>query len=105
VLGAIVVLYMRQEAVNVPWWLAVLVAAGLTAYFGPELALPANAFASFFARYVIIATLVTAVLARLLPQHLTSEMPVRFFVAGAAGRVAASQARARRSRRRRAGAR
>ena len=71
----LVVLYMRQSALNVRWWQAVALAGALMVRFSPELALESNAFYLFFARYLVGATLATALLARLLPQHLLSEMP------------------------------
>ena len=77
VLGVITVLYMRQTLLDVRWWQAVGVAGALMAFFARELALPANAFWLFFAQYVVGATAATALLARLLPEHLLSEMPVR----------------------------
>ncbi len=88
----LVVLYMRQRALNVAWWHALLAAAALMALFARELALPANAFYAFFARYVIGATAVTALLARLLPAHLLSEMPEVLFRIGILSRPAAAAA-------------
>jgi hypothetical protein len=69
---------MRQRVVNLAWWQALLLGCVAAGAFARELALPANAFWAFFVRYVVIATAATALLARLLPPHLTSEMPVRF---------------------------
>ena len=77
VLGTVVVLYMRQTLLNVRWWQALGAAGALMALFSRELALPANAFWRFFAQYVVAATAATALLARILPAHLLSEMPVR----------------------------
>ena len=76
-LGTVVVLYMRQTLINVRWWQALGAAAALMAYFARELALEANAFWRFFAQYVVAATAATVLLARILPEHLLSEMPVR----------------------------
>lgn len=76
-LGTLVVLYMRQEVLNLRWWQAIAAAAVLSAIFARELALPANAFWHFFTRYTIVATAIVAVLARVLPPRLTSELPVR----------------------------
>jgi hypothetical protein len=81
-LGVTTVLYMRQTLLDVRWWQAVGVAGALMAFFARELALPANAFWLFFAQYVVGATAATALLARLLPEHLLSEMPVRGAIAG-----------------------
>ena len=77
VLGSVVVLYMRQTLLNVRWWQALGAAAALMAFFARELALEANAFWRFFAQYVVAATAATVLLARILPEHLLSEMPVR----------------------------
>ena len=94
-LGVTTVLYMRQTLLDVRWWQAVGVAGVLMAVFARELALPANAYWLFFARYVVGATLATVVLARLLPAHLLSEMPEILFRTGILRQPAAEPRRAR----------
>ena len=82
VLGLLSVLYMRQRVVQLSWRQALVLTAFLMACFTRELALPANAFYSFFSRYVLLATLVTAASLRLLPPRLASELPDVLFRLG-----------------------
>ena len=82
VLGLLSVLYMRQRVVQLSWRQALALTGVLSAYFTRELALPANAFYSFFSRYVLLATLVTAAALRLLPPRLASELPDVLFRLG-----------------------
>ena len=82
VLGLLSVLYMRQRVVQLSWRQALVLTALLMACFTRELALPANAFFSFFSRYVLLATLVTAASLRLLPPRLASELPDVLFRLG-----------------------
>lgn len=71
-LGCLVVLYLRQNLVDMSWRAALMLCSFLLLFFAQELSLPANAFWSFFARYVVCAILITAVTAHIVPTWLIS---------------------------------
>ena len=88
------VLYMRQRVVQLSWQQALLLTGALMAFFVRELALPANAFYSFFSRYVLLATLVTVLFLRLLPARLSEELPDILFRLGMIKKAPRKDARA-----------
>ncbi len=73
---------MRQQVLQLAWWQTFALAGGLMVWYAKELALPRNAFWSFFSRYLLFALLGTAVALRFVPRSLQSELPDVLFRVG-----------------------